>query len=917
MSKADEEKKSYAAVFLLAVGLLLVTGIWAMWDDQISRRPWKKYQFDFSQMQIDGAKAEVEEENARLQESSDYQQVVEELAAARRELQTGETGAQLSELGSRQTKARVALDDAEFELRMKKSEIEEAWYEVEHAQLHHGDVAGPQAHLDELQGEKLEIEAQVDEAKARLDQIVSEQDEIRSVVAVLEKKKSELESTRVRLEQKLDGMVIKLGPLDLPKIPKIEQVVLNEFDRNAYNQPVARVDRCTSCHAAINKPGYEDAEHPYRTHPNRKLYLGTHAADKFGCTPCHQGQGPAVNSPEQAHGKVKYWLYPMFDGEEVQASCINCHANVRMDEADRIATGERLFEQVGCVGCHLVEGYGDLPKVGPYLRRVSAKVDADWLVNWVEQPHRYRPRTKMPNFYFSRDEAEAVAGYILSASQEESAAWLESHDAPSGINPGDAALVAQGAELAGSLGCRGCHGLAPGESPALLGESKDIAPNLSNVAEKTNPRWMYHWLKNPRGYSPESRMPSLRLSDDEARALVSYLLTLGERPQDDSATRSRLMDPDNVATGEALVRKYGCAGCHNIPGMEAESRVGVELSVFGSKPMEELFFGNRTDIPHTWRDWTFNKINEPRIYETDRIEQAMPHFAISESDIDAILIFLSSRQERSVPDSYRPADLEREKTLVDGRRVVEHYNCVGCHVIGGEGGAILANYEENPTLGPPILNGEGAKVQANWLYGFLLQPVPLRPWLQVRMPSFGMTDDEAATLVRYFAAQDNIDNPFVHIDEAELSPEYVEAGEMLASVDYFSCWTCHQQGDKKPEGPQEGWAPDLAMARERLNPDWIVEWIMDPQTLMPGTRMPSFYDFSDPERDGPEDVLKTDLEQVEALRDYLLTLHSSGVSATAAIEAPVAPAEPAPVEVPSDQTVSVESTAPLDVQVEG
>ena len=46
------------------------------------------------------------------------------------------------------------------------------------------------------------------------------------------------------------------------------------------------------------------------------------------------------------------------------------------------------------------------------------------------------------------------------------------------------------------------------------------------------------------------------------------------------------------------MRKYGCFGCHDIPGMENESRVGVELSTFGSKTLEELFFGNHTDIPH-------------------------------------------------------------------------------------------------------------------------------------------------------------------------------------------------------------------------------------------------------------------------------------------------------------------------------
>ena len=35
------------------------------------------------------------------------------------------------------------------------------------------------------------------------------------------------------------------------------------------------------------------------------------------------------------------------------------------------------------------------------------------------------------------------------------------------------------------------------------------------------------------------------------------------------------------------------------------------------------------------------------------------------------------------------------------------------------------------------------------------------------------------------------------------------------SKDYFNCFSCHQQGDKHPEGPPEGWAPDLA-SRARI-----------------------------------------------------------------------------------------------------
>src|SRR5262249_61984428 len=86
-----------------------------------------------------------------------------------------------------------------------------------------------------------------------------------------------------------------------PKTPKTQQIVLEEFARNNFDKPIARVDRCTSCHAGINKPGFEDQPNPWKTHPHREVLLGKHPTEKFGCTPCHNGQGPAVNSPEVPH----------------------------------------------------------------------------------------------------------------------------------------------------------------------------------------------------------------------------------------------------------------------------------------------------------------------------------------------------------------------------------------------------------------------------------------------------------------------------------------------------------------------------------------------------------------------------------------------------------------------------------------
>ena len=74
----------------------------------------------------------------------------------------------------------------------------------------------------------------------------------------------------------------------------------------------------------------------------------------------------------------------------------------------------------------------------------------------------------------------------------------------------------RGRELMDEVGCRACHALEADEVAGYLGASKDIAPNLERIGEKTDARWIYHWIKNPRHFSPLARMPSLRLTDGEA-----------------------------------------------------------------------------------------------------------------------------------------------------------------------------------------------------------------------------------------------------------------------------------------------------------------------------------------------------------------------------------------------------------------
>ena len=57
-----------------------------------------------------------------------------------------------------------------------------------------------------------------------------------------------------------------------------------------------------------------------------------------------------------------------------------------------------------------------------------------------------------------------------------------------------------------------------------------------------------------------------------------------------------------------------------------------------------------------------------------------------------------------------------------GRTLVHRRNCVGCHIIEGDGGDFV-KLVADPSLGPPMLTPEGARVQPDWLYAFLRGPI--------------------------------------------------------------------------------------------------------------------------------------------------------------------------------------------------
>jgi hypothetical protein len=86
----------------------------------------------------------------------------------------------------------------------------------------------------------------------------------------------------------------------------------------------------------------------------------------------------------------------------------------------------------------------------------------------------------------------------------------------------------------------------------------------------------------------------------------------------------------------------------------------------------------------------------------------------------------------------------------------------------------------------------------------------------------------------------------------------------------MQCQRCHVLGAVPKDVDPNQLAPDLRMAFERLQPDWIMEWLKAPARFLPGTRMPAFWpDYPKtpyPQMGGNAEA------QIRAIRDHLLTL---------------------------------------------
>ncbi len=885
-------------VFAVLSVLFLLTVIWMVLDDYI--RPWKAVQVKAMEVERQVAAAKVKQLEGGI-DAAKLKAAKDQMAAAEKEiLQHQETVKKIQDKISSVQK-RIYVQNMYNGVQGSQAA---AWqFKLEHAlsEKHHAQAQKYKKIFEDYKAKEIAGKDQLKALNAEEAGYVAEIKKIEEKKIAAEKSLKALVGDKERIEQamvsteKTPVWLLRNSPfIDFmdPTI-KIRQYVVNTATNDFYFQHMPKIDRCTTCHVFIDKPGYEDQQNPYKTHPKvDTLAVGVnsaHPVKDFGCTSCHGGVGDRVNDfnapahiPQNAKQK-KEWIakyhwhephkipQPMLPLQHTEGMCIKCHQGVeRLPMAEKLNKGRELVEQYGCNGCHKIEGWQHLGKPGPSLEKITAKTTPEWIKNWIWSPHSFNPKSKMPAFFMQANNSRPEFMKKNQAEVNAITTFLTHQAKPyqpfMSYRGGSAE---KGKELIETVGCVGCH-MVEGIDPKWNAVGERKGTYLTGLGSKVNPDWLVSWLKKPSHYQADTVMPSFRLTDQEANDIASYLLSLKnnafaglEFPELDKGLRDEILVSDyfsafdtievakkrlaglsdeerTLELGRRSIGKYGCYSCHNINGFSDDlPPIGPELTKVGSKPVEQFGFGQQKQVPRTRHGWIAQHLRQPSIWDLGvpkpfKDLNRMPNFYLQDWEIESITGMLLGQVSDRIPLVGQKILDANEKTAEIGKKVASKYNCQGCHNIDGMGGALSKAFED-PNYGPPWLVKQGHRVQTDWINNFLQNVHPIRPYVKVRMPSFNFSNEELNALVTYFQA-DAHQPTFENLGPVQWEPGEREAAQRIWNE--LACTTCHTIGFTNDE-PQ---APALKNAKLRLRPSWIEKWLTNPTEIMPYTTMPNFWD---------------------------------------------------------------------------
>jgi cbb3-type cytochrome oxidase cytochrome c subunit len=370
--------------------------------------------------------------------------------------------------------------------------------------------------------------------------------------------------------------------------------------------------------------------------------------------------------------------------------------------------GKDLFSKRGCLACHSHQAFPDSHATfGPELSRVHSKIRPGkdghdgfrWVYSWIRDPQRYHKRSKMPNLFLETyeekgqqiDPAADIAAFLLQGGPE-------NFEAPKFDETTLDELV-------------------------TLYLSKALrADEVAGLLDVNAPPKIRH------------RYPAIpsEVKGDEIELIAQ------DKSQPVSKEQWRAMKLNYI--GRRTISRYGCYGCHDIPNFETARPIGTTLQDWGRKDTSRLapehieeyleehkeangmsmhervveamkaaraggtttgeFKGNEqksemraayfyNDLTHHGRaGFLWQKLRDPRSYDYKKISTKgyderlrMPKFPFNEEEIEAISTFVLGLVADPPAKEYLYRPEGAAKARIEGERMIDRYNCTGCHML--------------------------------------------------------------------------------------------------------------------------------------------------------------------------------------------------------------------------------------------
>lgn len=231
----------------------------------------------------------------------------------------------------------------------------------------------------------------------------------------------------------------------------------------------------------------------------------------------------------------------------------------------------------------------------------------------------------------------------------------------------------------------------------------------------------------------------------------------------------------------------------------------------------------------------------------------------------------------------------RERALAEGRAVIERLECTRCHVVDEVAAAgrsehcvschvfldglphddrrwrtltsrygedVMLRYQRNIEhyLAVPDLTGIARRLRPEFIRDYVAAPFDVRPTMEETMVRIRASDEELRAITRYFAAVAEVADPYAESPSAPAAPELARDEQRVARGRQLfqerGCNACHYVGNLRlgrteaqirGAGIPARLAPNLRFVRDRMHPDVVVDWIVDPQRIAPGTQMPNLH----------------------------------------------------------------------------